>query len=166
MKKTLLLVLVCLPLLTTFSQKQTFKFPKSNPVISITCPKDWGELVDDKNYAIANDDLSIVIAFDVMPNVKNSKEAVKECIKKMADQAKSIKKDGDETVWEGNGIKFYQNNHIAKRDDGTELYVTFTYFVPDGKNKLVSSYAATPEADKKYEQVVNDIMDSIKAVKK
>jgi hypothetical protein len=167
MKKIVLMIVLCLPLLNIYSQKKEHFYPPDKPVISITCPSDWEEMKDDKNFGLVNNDMTIIIAFELAPQANNLKDAVKIVNKEQSESMSKVNLDGESSTWDANGIKFYQQNEIGIRKvDKKELYLTVTYFIPDGKTKLICCYGATPEADKQYEKVVNDIMESIKNVRK
>jgi hypothetical protein len=166
MKKIFLVILLCLPLLSAYSQKKEVLFPAASPVISFSHLSDWISVDAGDKYYIFRKDTSVVVIFRKMSEANNLDEAAK-IINKEEEKDSKVELNGDDNDFESNGIKFYQRNEIeTRKKDGKQMSMIITYFVPDGKTKMVVIIGATEEGDEKHSDSVVELVSSIKPVKK
>lgn len=161
MKKLVVLVVLVMAISLTFGNAFAAVFPHEEAKVEITIPDTWkvepkgDELHAEVKGETAADDLilifSIVKGEDLVATIESS-------TKELEKQFGELKTEKTTEI-ELNGMKTYCED--CKSADGKYSVSLAMIQTPANKFMLVY-YAASPEAEKKYEKDVTDILQSIK----
>jgi len=173
MKRTLIAVaamLVVAPVIATADT--TFTYPKDKPVLQITFPEGWkaeADDADDKGLVITSPDDAIEFDLWALEQHSDPKKMIEE-IQASADEIGenineyvtdfkvSEKRSGDI-----NGLKASMFGGMGKSvEDGKPVNVEVTFLTPDDKQLFGMMYWGSEEAEKKHEDALKKIGQSLK----
>ncbi|PZR75781.1 MAG: hypothetical protein DLM73_04365 [Chthoniobacterales bacterium] len=164
MKKIIALAVALVFALPVLSQANTLKFPKEDPLFSVTFSSDWKAEITDAGI-ISAQPKGGGYAISIFPVVsKNAKGAIDETVVEVEKRFQSIKPSEPVEFKTSNGISCLERDFTAK-DKGSDRALAIVAFSPDKKNYFALFQAGTPEADKKYTPDVVEIVKSIKVLK-
>jgi hypothetical protein len=146
-------------------QAGTFQVPKEEPIASITFPEKWKAEADDTSLEVLSPDEDIYINIETHDGAKLA-EAVAAAIATLKEHKVTIDQASQKkTEAKHNGLSVVNVDWDGTSEDG-KVKVSLTVLTQDEKRALLMIYVATPDAEKKHEQELGTIQQSIKAVAK
>jgi hypothetical protein len=165
MNKRIVAVLLALAVFVpALADAKTLKFPKNNPVFSVTFSADWKAEITEAGI-ISAQPKGAAYAISIFPvQATTAKGAIEETLKEVEKRFNDVKSSEPSEFTTENGIKFLERDYTGK-DKNSPRTLAIVAFSPDKETFFALFQAGTPEADKKYTEDVVAIVKSITPLK-
>ncbi len=164
MKPLILSALVLLVFAPPLLQAKTFKIPKDKPIATITFPDAWDASYVDEGVEGTSADEEIYVYIEDN-DASTIEGAVKEMFAYLAKKKVTVKPDTlKKTEAKMNGMDVVDLAYDGEDADGP-THISLTILGITNKKGLLMLYWANPAKEKKHQEELNGILQSIQPVK-